>query len=477
MTRQELNSAVRYFSRPISMLAASALLCLAMPLQASDFSVTVNSDVNSGACTASVCSLRDAILAANTTAGPSTIHLGSGNYSVSIVGGGENEGLVGDFDVKGDLTIIGEGIEKTSIGTTQLYEQIIDVAAGGRLRLEQLSIGIGLRSGSFGDGDVAATRLELFDVTAGRLNGPGNTIVAKGNLQIDRSTVQVAAFSPGQAAIVFSGGDLDISNTGVSWGEIGLRVDLTPNGNARIANSFLIRSSGSASDPCGSLRITGGQHVSILGSQVDSRTSQGLSGACITSPDVAIINSAFTAGPYYNKALSIAAATATVRNSTVAGSLSFGLGTLSLDQVTVGSNISYAGEGPVAIERLGNALITVSNTAIIGKCIGATVALGNNVESPGDTCGLPASSSRVNQTFASLELGTLASHTRRRAAKVPDNYLPDAMSVLNRVFTPEGEERCQVTDQRGYVRAPVCTIGAVETDAIEQVLFRDGFDN
>ncbi len=477
-----MTRSVRFFSvghrlRPVSLLAASALLCLALPLYAADFVVTTNQDINNGTCTSSACSLRDAILAANATAEPSTIHLGTASYFVVIQGPGEDEGLVGDFDIKGDLTIIGEGIEKTRIGTMEFGEQIIDVAAGGRLRLEHLSTGIGLRSGYFGSGDVATTRLELLDVRAGVTNAPGNTIVANGKLLIDHSEVTAAAFSPRQAAIVFSGNELAISSSKMSWGEDGLRADLVPTGSARIGNSFLSRYNSNGSELCGSLRINGGHHVSIVSSQVDSRTSQGLSGACITSPDVAIINSAFTAGPFYNKALSIWATTATVRNSTIAGSLTFGSGTLSLEQVTVGSNITYAGVGPASIERLGNSVITVSNSALIGECIGTVVALGNNVESPGNTCGLPAASSRVDQTYASLELGELGSNTPPGAALAPFNYLPGAMSVLNRVFTRDGTARCQVTDQRGFIRAPACTIGAVETGATEQVLFRNGFDN
>ncbi len=447
-----------------------------MPLHAADFFVTTDSDVNSGACTTSACSLRDAILASNSIAGPSTIHLAALNYGVMIQGSGENDGLTGDFDVKGDLTIIGAGRDATKLFISSPSEQIIDVAAGARLRLEHLSIGIGIRSGSFGRGSVAATWVELSDVKAGQGNASGHTIVANGNLLIENSTVESGWFSPGQTAIIFSGRTFDISNSMVDWQSAGVRAALAPDGSARIANSFFTRDSGTASDPCGSFLIEGGQRILITGSQIKNRAALGV-GTCIrNAQDVAIIDSAITVDATYNKAASIDASTTTVRNSTIVGSLSVG-GTVLLDQVTVGSNVSVVGDIPVSVSRAAGSVVTVSNSALIGKCSGTVVALGNNVESPGNTCGLPAATSRVDRTYASLELGTLASHTPLDTPDVPVNYLPSPMSVLNRVFTRLGILRCQVTDQRGFVRAPICTIGAVETDASEQVLFRNGFDN
>lgn len=459
-------------------LAAAALLCFALPLQAADFVVNTNLDINSGACTPSACSLRDAVLAANATAGASTIRLGSANYSVGIQGFDENEGLVGDFDIKGDLTIIGDGVESTSIGTTQLGEQIVDVAAGARLRLEHLRIGIGLRSGGFGEGNVDATQLELFDVQAGATSGAGNTIVAKGNLLIDRSSIMSSNFSPGQAALHFNGVHLDIANSTMVWPKVGLRIDLGSTGSARIANSFLTRDDPYRSNTCGSLEIIGGQNVRIIGSQVTNRAAIGV-GTCINgAQDVAIIDSAITVdGNNYNNAISITAATTTIRNSTIVGSLGVGTGTTLLDHVTVGSNFYSYGTAPFSIASADGASVTVSNSALIGACSRSVIAQGNNVESPGNTCGLPAATSRVDQTYASLELGELASHTPANTPVVPVNFLPSAMSVLNAGLTAEGLARCQVTDQRGYVRAAACTIGAVETNAVEQVLFRSGFDN
>ena len=70
----------------LSLLLAGALLVTilwgtAVPVQAADFVVNSNDDVNNTACNVAHCSLREAILAANASAGPHTI-----NFNIS--GGG-----------------------------------------------------------------------------------------------------------------------------------------------------------------------------------------------------------------------------------------------------------------------------------------------------------------------------------------------------------------------------------------------------
>ncbi len=49
---------------------------------AATFTVTTTADSSDGACTASLCSLRDAVEAADSTGGSSTITLPAGNYKL-----------------------------------------------------------------------------------------------------------------------------------------------------------------------------------------------------------------------------------------------------------------------------------------------------------------------------------------------------------------------------------------------------------
>ena len=465
--------------RLLSLMAATALPFLAFPATAAEFVVNTPQDLVNGACTASQCSLRDAILAANATTGPNTIHLDAHNYGVFIQGNGKNVGLTGDFDVMGDLTIIGAGRDATKLFISSPSEQIIDVATGARLRLEHLSIGIGIRPGYFGDDDAATTRLELLDVAAGGNSPSGNTIVANGNPLIDHSSIQAGGYSNGQTAIIFDGENLDIANSTVDWAKVGLRITLSGAGGATFTNSCLTRSDNYRSDPCGTLSITGTatQNVCVIASQITNRAAIG-AGSCITGiRNVSIVDSAITVdGNNYNKAMNIEAHSTSIRNSTIVCRLGIGYGTKYVNQSTVGSNFYAFDVPPVSIGRSADSIVVVSNSVLIGECHGAVASFGNNVESPGNSCGLRPESSRINQSLASLGLGPLASNTPPGAPTAPVNYLPAPTSVLNRVFTPEGVARCPATDQRGYVRAAVCTIGAVETDANEQVLFLNGFD-
>ena len=52
-------------------------------------------------------SLREAIIAANNTAGANTIELGAGTYALTIGGGGEDLSATGDLDILSDITIDG----------------------------------------------------------------------------------------------------------------------------------------------------------------------------------------------------------------------------------------------------------------------------------------------------------------------------------------------------------------------------------
>src|SRR5262245_26357100 len=53
------------------------------------------------------CSLRGAVIKANTTPGPDTIILPAGTYTLTIAGAAENGAASGDLDITSDLTING----------------------------------------------------------------------------------------------------------------------------------------------------------------------------------------------------------------------------------------------------------------------------------------------------------------------------------------------------------------------------------
>src|SRR5438445_1344934 len=113
----------RAFAKRASALAVGLIfVALASPALAANTYV-VNStadlpdaDPADGICAAStgVCTLRAAIMQANFVAGPSTIIVPSGLYLITRVGY-DDDALVGDLDLKHDMTIQGAGSGATII--------------------------------------------------------------------------------------------------------------------------------------------------------------------------------------------------------------------------------------------------------------------------------------------------------------------------------------------------------------------------
>ncbi|HEX2196375.1 MAG TPA: CSLREA domain-containing protein, partial [Actinomycetota bacterium] len=91
----------------VAVMAAS-LVILPGTAQAAAFGVTKTADTNDGACNAD-CSLREAVVAANASAGADTITVPAGTYTMTIAGSGEDAGATGDLDVVGELSIEGAG--------------------------------------------------------------------------------------------------------------------------------------------------------------------------------------------------------------------------------------------------------------------------------------------------------------------------------------------------------------------------------
>jgi len=83
--------------------------CTPTPNCAVNYTVTKEEDTNDGVCSNLDCSLREAVLNANSCPGPHTITLPAGSYSLTIPGIDEDAGETGDLDITKNLTIIGIG--------------------------------------------------------------------------------------------------------------------------------------------------------------------------------------------------------------------------------------------------------------------------------------------------------------------------------------------------------------------------------
>jgi CSLREA domain-containing protein len=133
--------------------------------------ITVNSTADNLTAGNGLCTLREAIINAISdldatagdctagTAAPDTINVPPGTYRMSITGAGENASLTGDFDLFGNLTIMGLGGVPTIQGPTS--DRIFDVQAGAAqiITLQDLILKGGNATNGGGDDDGGAIRL------------------------------------------------------------------------------------------------------------------------------------------------------------------------------------------------------------------------------------------------------------------------------------------------------------------------------
>ena len=96
------------------LLVLGLLVLPVQPASAATFTVTKTADTNDGTCNAD-CSLREAIVAANASAGPHTITIPAGTYTLSIPGANENAAATGDLDILQSMTLNGAGSASTII--------------------------------------------------------------------------------------------------------------------------------------------------------------------------------------------------------------------------------------------------------------------------------------------------------------------------------------------------------------------------
>lgn len=138
------------------------------------FTVTKQQDTADSACDAD-CSLREAIIAAGSADGPSTIVVPARATPYLITNGiGDDTGLSGDFDILTPITIEGAGIDQTIIdGNAQ--DTVFNVLPGGDLTLSNLTVRNGNGTQGSGVGGIYAqgSLTLLSSNVTGNVGGPG----------------------------------------------------------------------------------------------------------------------------------------------------------------------------------------------------------------------------------------------------------------------------------------------------------------
>jgi len=110
---------------------------------------------------------------------------------------------------------------------------------------------------------------------------------------------------------------------------------------------------------------------------------------------------------------------------------------------------------------------TIANSILVGTCAHVSpLAFVRDIESPGNTCNLNGTST-ANVSAATLALGPLANNGGLTMTRKP---LAGSFAIgkIPAFF-------CAKFDQRTFVRTAPCDIGSIESDGLDDILFREGF--
>jgi uncharacterized repeat protein (TIGR01451 family)/CSLREA domain-containing protein len=124
----------------LGLALALVMLVSASAARAATFTVTSGTDTLDGSC-AATCSLRDAIVAADTAGGSSTITLPARAYSLSIPSTGANDPATGDLDIDNNasVTITGAGAATTIVNANHV-DRAFRVAQGSSLTISGITL-------------------------------------------------------------------------------------------------------------------------------------------------------------------------------------------------------------------------------------------------------------------------------------------------------------------------------------------------
>ncbi len=133
-----------------------------------------------------VCTLRSAVMEANALAGPQTIALGNKVYAFTQDAAVSPDSGYGDLDVEEDLTIIGNGPDRTFINASNISRHF-DIFNSATLTLEGLTLSGGLTNDDDGETDGGSIQVNNGRLILRNVRITGNTATGNGGAIHDRS--------------------------------------------------------------------------------------------------------------------------------------------------------------------------------------------------------------------------------------------------------------------------------------------------
>ena len=460
-------------------LSAAVLLPFLLVATPPDLHATTTIHVSTTADDASAngnCTLREAVIAANTDtavdrcpagSGSDIVLLRGGTFTLTLTGPNEDAGHSGDLDIVGGLTIRGAGAGVTILdgGAFEDYpDRVLHVLVGAAVIVSGVTIRGGLCGGGGGilnRGTLTISDSVLRDnivnevVSCGPIGGGGAAIYNSGALEIVRSTLSDNAVhgAIGPDDVSYPGGGLlnrgtaVIRNTVISDNFAGAGGGISNTGSLEVIDAEI---------SANFARFWAAGLDNEAGSAVLTRTT------VAENADGGILNGGYNG----------TSAFLTLQDSTVSGNRAYRVpgaifnfgGSINATGSTIANNESYAStpcpDGPpcplpvAGIAAAAYLTNTILSNPGYRNCGTPAISFGNNLDSDG-SCGLNAGGDLPSVNAQLRPLADNGGPTRTHA-------LRNASPAIDHV--PAGQ--CAATDQRGVARPQPpgggCDVGAYE---------------
>ena len=433
------------------------LLLLPVSAGAMDLTVTRTDDPAPNGCQPGDCSLREAVMVANALPGTDRIVLPAGLYQLTIAGIAADDASVGDLDIGGDVEIVGAGAATTTV--LVVNNNRIFSASGHSFTLKKLT----LAGGRADNGGAILT------------DGP--LIIEDAILSGNQVTGSGGAIFGGTAEIVLRRVQLS-NNTATDFGG----AVSAGSGGVLVVDTTISDNTASSADGGG---IYSGGPTRIYRSVIKNNHAPNYYGGGVACETLATLeihestisgNSAFVGGGIY-ATYPVLIDRSTLSGNTASasgGGIVFANGTYGVGTALISSSTLYlntAGLGSAIFfqdEKQELPVPVITNTVISGTCTGSGrgfLAPIGNIESPGNTCGLGGGH---DVAAVDLKLGALGDN----GGPTPTHLPLAGSAVLG------AAQNCASYDQRGYglTSIAVCDSGSVWASAVDDSVFRYGFD-
>ncbi|MGB3513891.1 MAG: DUF4347 domain-containing protein, partial [Microcoleaceae cyanobacterium] len=284
-------------------------------------------------------SLREAVIAANNTAGDDTINLTGGEtYTLTLTGSDEDDSETGDLDIKDNGKIVvqtlGNGTATIDAGGTNgLGDRVFDVGENASLKLDNTVVtgGVVLPSDPFYDDDGggilvnAAGFLELTNSTVsgnsashsggGISNYMGTSIITNSNITGNSAANPGGGIANLEGTVTIANSTVEDNSASAGGGIFNFGAELDY-GEVNISNSNI--SGNSASNSGGGI-ASGGGRVKVSNSKISNNSASNSGGGVDATSVTEISNSTFN-GNSATKGGGISVGwSASITNSTISG--------------------------------------------------------------------------------------------------------------------------------------------------------------